>query len=517
MDMMVSRIELGALRKAPQAVAEPVVVGKDIFELFAGAMYAEPLSVFREYVQNAADALDEARTQGLSLPGPKDVEIWFDHSERSVRIRDLGVGVPGSQFVKRLTSIGASGKRGTAARGFRGIGRLSGLGYCQELVFRSRAKGDVKVKEMVWDGRALRDRLRNADYDGSLSDLIKEVATVGDIPGAEYPPHFFEVEMRKLLRVKNDVLLNEEAVRSYLSQVAPVPFSPDFKLGLEIQAWLSKRTRSQPVSVILHDGQGPIYHRAKNSFPVSPKVFDEFRGVTFREYVDSNGDALAFGWTLDHSYAGAISRKLGLGGIRLRKGDVQVGDDQLLSFIFPEARFAQWIVGDIHVTHPRIVPNGRRDDFEHSPALAELHEHLRDLGRTLTGSIRERSDQRVKLKKAQLALQYAETWRLQSVEALLPALSAAAAERADHFSEQARKAVSKLNDAVPEKDHANEQASRLESELDKWRKKNARRFEAVNPVQKAALTAVLSSSVKASEVMSLAMDVSRAMVKADRM
>lgn len=516
MDMMVSRIELGALRKAPTAIAEPVVVGKDIFELFAGAMYAEPLSIFREYVQNAADALDEARAQGLSRPGPNDVEIWLNHAERSVRIRDLGVGVPASQFVKRLTSIGGSRKRGTAARGFRGIGRLSGLGYCQELVFRSRADGDAKVKEMVWDGRALRDRLRNADYNGSLSDLVKEVATVVDVPGAEYPPHFFEVEMRKLLRVKNDVLLNEEAVRSYLSQVAPVPFSPEFKLGSKIQAWLSEKTQSRPVSVVLHDGQGAIYHRATNTFPVSPKVFDEFRDVNFLEYVDSNGDPLAFGWTLDHSYAGAISRKLGLGGVRLRKGDVQVGDDQLLSFVFPEARFAQWVVGDIHVAHPRIVPNGRRDDFEHSPALAELHEHLRDLGRTLTGSIRERSDQRAKLKKVQLALQYAETWRQQSVDAPSPALSAAAAQRADDFCEQARKALAKLSDTVPGKAHASELAERLESEMEKWRKKNARRFAAVNQIQKAALTAVLMSSVKASEVMPLAIDVSKAMTKASR-
>jgi hypothetical protein len=516
MDVMVSRVELAALRKAPKALTEPVIVGKDVFELFAGAMYAEPLSIFREYVQNAADALDEARKQGLSRPGPNDVEIWFDHAERSVRIRDLGIGVPAAQFVNRLTSIGGSRKRGTTARGFRGIGRLSGLGYCQELVFRSRAAGDGKVKEMVWDGRALRDRLRNADYDGSLSELVKEVATVCDIPGAEYPPHFFEVEMRKMLRVKNDILLNEESVRSYLSQVAPVPFSPDFKLGRKIQTWLSERTQSQPVSVVLHDGKGPIFHRVTNSFPVSPKVFDEFKDVTFQEYVDSNGEPLAFGWTLEHSYSGAISRKLGLGGIRLRKGDVQVGDEQLLSFAFPEARFTQWVVGDIHVAHPRIVPNGRRDDFEHSPALAELHEHLRDLARTLTGSIRERSDQRAKLKKVRLALQYAETWRLQSVEASSPALAAAAAERAVHFGELAQKFLNKVGDAVAGKGDASEQASRLEGELEKWKKKNARRFAAVNPMQKAALTAVLSSSVKASEVMPLAQEVSRAMTKANR-
>ena len=516
MDMMVSRVELGALRKAPKALTEPVIVGKDVFELFAGAMYAEPLSIFREYVQNAADALDEARAEGLCHTEESDIQIWFNHAERTVRIRDLGAGVPGSQFVRRLTSIGASRKRGTKARGFRGIGRLSGLGYCQELVFRTRSLGDAKVKEMVWDGRALRERLRSAAYEGSLGDVIKEVATVTDLPGVEYPPHFFEVEMRKLLRVKNDVLLNEEAVRSYLAQVAPVPFSPDFHLGPKIQAWLSERAHSGPVLITLNDGRGAVYHRATNSFPVSPKVFDDFRDVAFVEYVDSDGELLAYGWTLDHAYAGAISRKLGLGGIRLRSGNVQIGDEQLLSFAFPEARFTQWVVGDIHVAHPRIIPNGRRDDFEHSPPLTQLHEQLRDLARSLTLTIRERSEQRAKLKKVQLALQYAETWNAQSVHATSPAISAAASERADHFSAQANKALAKLAESVPGRAHAKELAERLESELGKWRKKNVRRFSAVNAMRKAALVAVMSSSVKASDVMPLALDVCKAMTKADR-
>ena len=516
METLFSRVELGALRKAPKALTEPVIVGKDVFELFAGAMYAEPLSIFREYVQNAADALDEARAEGLSHTAESDIQIWFNHADRAVRIRDLGAGVPGSDFVRRLTSIGASRKRGTKARGFRGIGRLSGLGYCQELVFRSRALGDAKVKEMVWDGRALRERLRSAEYEGSLGDVIKEVATVRDLPGAEYPPHFFEVEMRKLLRVKNDVLLNEEAVRSYLSQVAPVPFSPEFQLGPKIQTWLSERARSGPVLITLNDGRGPIYHRATNSFPVSPKVSDRFRDVAFLEYIDSEGELLAYGWTLDHAYAGAISRKLGLGGIRLRSGNVQIGDEQLLSFVFPEARFTQWVVGDIHIVHPRIIPNGRRDDFEHSPALTQLHEQLRDLARNLTQTIRDRSEQRVKLKKVQLALQYGEAWRVHSVEATSLAISAATSERADHFSAEANKALAKLAESVPGRMHAKELAERLEVELDKWRKKNARRFSAVNAMQKAALVAVLSSSVKASDVMPLALDVNKAMTKADQ-
>ncbi len=514
MDMLVNRIELGALRKPPKAVAESVVIGKDIFELFAGAMYAEPLSIFREYVQNAADSVDEARDLGLTHEHESDVQISFNHAERSVRIRDLGAGVSNAQFVRRLTSIGGSRKRGTSARGFRGIGRLSGLGYCQELVFRSRSTGDAKVKEMVWDGRALRDRLRNADYDGSLSDLVREVATVADLPGAEYPSHFFEVELRKLLRIKNDVLLNEEAVRSYLGQVAPVPFAPDFIFGAEIQAWLTQHGHAAPILIALDDNKGPVYHRATNTFPVSPKVYDTFTGVAFSEYRSNDGEMLAYGWTLDHTYSGAISRKLGLAGIRMRNGNLQVGDEQLLQFVFPESRFTQWVVGDIHTAHPRIVPNGRRDDFEHSPALANLHEQLFDLARTLTHTIRTKSDQRAKLKKVQLALMYADTWHEQATKAKPAALAFAATDRANYFSGEAQKALSKLPDSVAGKAHAKELADRLAAELDKWNKSNAKKFSAVDVMQKAALVAVMSSSVKAADVMPLAIDVSKAMAAA---
>lgn len=32
-----------------------IVVGKDILELVSSAMYVDPLTIYREYIQNAAD------------------------------------------------------------------------------------------------------------------------------------------------------------------------------------------------------------------------------------------------------------------------------------------------------------------------------------------------------------------------------------------------------------------------------------------------------------------------------
>src|SRR5215469_3808953 len=119
---------------------QPIIVGKDILEVLSNAMYVDPLAIYREYVQNAADAIDEARRTGVLSPRQTGtVEIEIDIERRTVLIRDNGTGIPAAEFENRLTSFGASVKRGTNSRGFRGVGRLSGLAYCQELIFGERA------------------------------------------------------------------------------------------------------------------------------------------------------------------------------------------------------------------------------------------------------------------------------------------------------------------------------------------------------------------------------------------
>ena len=76
-------------------------------------MYVDPMTIYREYTQNAADAIDEARHDG-SLPRttPGRVDISINTAARAIRIRDNGTGVPAADFVKRLSSLGASKKRG---------------------------------------------------------------------------------------------------------------------------------------------------------------------------------------------------------------------------------------------------------------------------------------------------------------------------------------------------------------------------------------------------------------------
>lgn len=399
-----------SITKQPKTLLDSdIVVGKDILELLANAMYIDPLTVYREYIQNAADSIDEARMAGLSMDDPH-ITITLDHAGRTIRIRDNGEGISNEDFVKRITSIGASHKRGTDLRGFRGVGRLAGLGYCQELLFRGKAEGDTKVFEVSWSSRALKEKMRDMSYAGGLTDIIREVVTYTDMPADDRAERFFEVEMRKVTRLKNDILMNEQAIRSYLSQVAPVPFHPDFSFGPSIQAFLINHGIRPPIHIELNDNAGPVYHRARNIIEFNPNIKDSLRKIEFLEIKGDDGELAAFGWTADHNYMGAVPKRLGLGGIRLRAGNIQVGDELLLASLYPEQRFANWTIGDIHVSSKKIAPNARRDDFEHTVHYSQLQSELITHVEKLAHRIRTRSQHRQRLRNAQIHFKSINDW-----------------------------------------------------------------------------------------------------------
>ena len=114
--------------------------------------------------------------------------------------------------------------------------------------------------------------------------------TYTEKPATDKAERFFEVELHKVGRLKNDLLMNEQAIRSYLSQVAPVPFHPDFSFGEEIQSFLTERGIRPPIRVELNDNAGPIYHRARNTIEFNPKTTDTLRGIDFVEILATTGN-----------------------------------------------------------------------------------------------------------------------------------------------------------------------------------------------------------------------------------
>lgn len=384
------------LREAPwQSLANEIVIGKDILELLSSSMYVDPMTIYREYVQNAADAIDEARANG-QLPANEsgNVTITIDATTRSVKITDNGIGVAHTEFADRLTAFGASKKRGRGARGFRGVGRLAGIGYCQELVFRSRTHGESKISELRWDCRSLKTMLRSGEGHQSLSDAVARVVNLRRIPAGNLPERFFEVEMRGIVRHRNDQLLSIAAISTYLSQVAPVPFRIDFPFKDKILEHISHHIRLGDLQIVVGEGNTPLSRPHGESLEVGAGAFDPFTEAELLTIEGIDGEPACVGWVLHHGYTGALPSACNVRGLRVRCGNIQVGDDRMFEELFPEARFNSWSVGELHIVDRHIIPNGRRDHFEQSVHFHNLLTHLAPVAREITHRCRISSVQR---------------------------------------------------------------------------------------------------------------------------
>lgn len=378
-----------------------VRVGKDLLELVSSAMYVDPLTAYREYLQNAADSIDEARRLGLL--GPKEagrVDIFLDQAERKVRIRDNGIAIPRKEALDRLLALGGSSKRGTGARGFRGVGRLAALGYSQYLTFRTRSQGEDVLTEVTWDARRLRAALADEDT-VDLATLVASIVDVRTAPAREEAERFFEVEIGRVVRQRGDRLLDPNAVEDYIAQIAPVPFSSEFRYGVEIASALNAVAPLGELAVTINGGE-PITRPHRDAMPLG--VYStEIHELTIRELPGMDGQLAAIAWFAHHDYKGAIPATGLVKGVRVRVGNIQVGDQTILEQIFPESRFNSWAIGEVHVFDRRVVPNGRRDEFEGNAHYANIVNQLAPVGRDIARRCRTSSTLRSKLRDFELA------------------------------------------------------------------------------------------------------------------
>jgi molecular chaperone HtpG len=383
--------------------ADEIIIGKDVLELISSAMYIDPMTVYREYIQNAADSIDFARASGLLGPEtPGTVSIEIDSTTRSVKIRDNGTGIAWDQFARTLTAVGGSQKRGSISRGFRGVGRLAGLGYCQELTFRSRAEGDQKVSELHWDCRKLKSLLRAASAETSISELIQSIVTLQRVETDEFPLRFFEVEMKGMVRLRSDRLMSPEGIADYLSEVAPVPFSPEFALGAKIVGALADKIQLGNLAISVSGVNGPIYRPHRDLLQIEGQPDLVFDDLEIFELPSIDGESAAIGWVLHHQYDGALSVNTLVRGLRLRSGNIQVGDHAVLEELFAEVRFNVWSVGEIHVVDKNLLPNGRRDHFEQNGHFNNLINQLAPLARDISKRCRTSSIHRKQLRDFEL-------------------------------------------------------------------------------------------------------------------
>lgn len=374
-----------------QQLQSPVFIGADVLEIMSVAMYAEPLVIFRELLQNAADSIDTTISSGRLAPLDGTVSITLDPSTRTVSVLDNGAGLPNDLFDARMLSFGGSTKRDSIYRGFRGIGRLAGLGQCKTLVFRSRAEGDRFVKEARWSAMRVREMLSSGKQ-VTLEELALDAVDLQEVRASDEAAHFFEARLEGVRRLADDRLFDAHLIGSYLGQVAPVPFSPDFSMGSEIRNELLRRGPLLELNVSI---SGKVVLKPyKDKIEVRAGRTARIRNIEFLELPALHDGTAAYGWIGHHDYLGALRRDTPGRGLRVRSGNLQIGDEALLASAFPEERFNSWTVGEFHVFDAHLRPNARRDAFEPSIHVDNLYNQLRPHAASIARRCRQESRDR---------------------------------------------------------------------------------------------------------------------------
>ncbi len=372
-------------------MSHELVIGKYTLESLTNGMYASPLDLYREYIQNAVDSIDIAIADKLERSDYFEIAINLDHEKNSLTIFDNARGLSKHNAVSTLIDIGNSSKVRTQNRGFRGIGRLAGLGYCDELVFTTTYSGEDTKTIINFNAKLLKELLMVTNADNiSVFDVMEQIISVEET--YEKPKrHYFEVKMIGV--TCNDGLLDEGLVRDYLMQHSPIPFEKQFKWQNPIREKVRLAGYIIPQYCICLNGQ-ELFKPYSDSF-ISDRVkrmTDNINDIYVKSFY-RDGILSAVLWYANTAFYGTISDN-SIKGIRIRQGNILIGDRTTCNSYFKEERFNGWVIGELHVLDPELIANSRRDDFEKNEAYYKLIDSFKDWALSISKDIRHISYER---------------------------------------------------------------------------------------------------------------------------
>ena len=352
------------------------VFGANILENLTTGMYQDSRVIYREYIQNACDQIDKARDIGLLRDDEGCIDIWLDAENRTVSIVDNATGIPSADFERTLADIANSDKRLGEDKGFRGIGRLCGLAYCKELTFTSKAAGENIVSIMRCNAEKMRE-LISANERGekhTASEVLHSIYTFEYIHTDDVDAHSFKVEMIGINRENTD-LLDFAQIKEYLSFVAPVPYQNTFIFRSEIYKYAKELNYHIDEYTIRLEGE-QIFKKYKTNFKTS-KGDDEVFNLAFKKIYDSRQNLLAWLWIGVSHFKAVISKDCQMRGLRLRKENIQIGDDDALQKLFKEDRGHHYFIGEVFAVSKNLIPNSQRDYFNENSTRLEFEQELR--------------------------------------------------------------------------------------------------------------------------------------------
>lgn len=352
------------------------VFGANILENLTIGMYQDSKIIYREYIQNACDQIDKAYEIGLLSPNDGIIKIWLNQEKRIITIEDNATGISSKYFQKTLADIANSDKKVGEDKGFRGIGRLCGLAYCKELIFSTTAAGENTISIMRCNAEKMRELINstknNKKY--TANEVLSKIYSFETEKTTHIDEHWFKVELIGINEENKD-LLDFTQVKDYLSFVAPVPYQNSFYYRTDIYNHAQKLNYTIDEYNILLDGES-VFKKYKSDFKTS-KGNDSIFNIAFKEIYDSNQNLLAWLWIGISHFKAIVSKDSQMRGIRLRKENIQIGNEDALQKLFKEDRGHHYFIGEIFAVSKNLIPNSQRDYFNENPTRVEFENELR--------------------------------------------------------------------------------------------------------------------------------------------
>jgi hypothetical protein len=350
-------------------------IGKDVIESLTLGMYEDSRFIFREYIQNAADQIDKGYMQGLLQQDQGEIHININADKRIITIEDNATGIQAANVQPILQNIAQSTKIRGIDKGFRGIGRLGGLAYCSKLTFETSFCGESVKSILTWDADLLKKIINDRLNKEQAVEVVKSVTTFLT-KKENVEAHYFKVILEG---VTSNELLDKKKVEAYLSMVAPVPFSTKFIFRSEIYKELEKEGISldeynvflnteqifKAYSTYIYEGEGS-----------SKRAVDEVIDIIFFKEYDHQKKPLYWGWYSVSQLNRQIKQANIARGFRLRKANIQIGDEYTLLDLHRDNRFNFYFFGEVHGISPDLIPNARRDYFSQNGECQEFESKL---------------------------------------------------------------------------------------------------------------------------------------------
>lgn len=340
-------------------------IGGEILPTLTSGLYRDTLDALREYIQNAIDA------------GTRDIDIAIDPDV--VSIRDTGRGMTGEE-ARRAIRLGISDKNPAENIGFRGIGIYSAFNLCNSLEIYTKSERDETEYRIYFNFERIRRdlgeeeerRRRGLAPELFLELLLEDSVFVEPSPTRVITGHGTIAILSGLLSEAYRRLNTWDMVVDYLQNVVPLPFSPAFKYGPQIQERFDKENIPVvPVTLTLGRHQESLYR------PYTDSIF-KYGGKhppAFFDIKDKKAGSFGFAWVCVNDARETI-KNLKVRGLLVKKSGFSLSDRRYLEPYFGRTVYSRRITGEVIVADPRLIPNAARSDFENNSARQDFLEAL---------------------------------------------------------------------------------------------------------------------------------------------